>query len=234
MPLSPEEARALGCLLEKERTTPDAYPLSLNALVSACNQSTNRSPVVSYSEETVEAALDQLRERGFVRRGVYPGSRVIKYKHVLGEALGLGAPELALIGVLLLRGPQTPGELKTRTERLHAFTDAAELQDTLEALFTREEPLAKRLAREPGQKEARVRELLTDPSGDVTAAPDEGTVVWKPDPDEVRQTPPAAPVAAPAPADDGAAALTERLETLEAEVATLRRDLEMLGETLRG
>jgi hypothetical protein len=92
MPLSPEEARVLGCLLEKERTTPDAYPLSMNALQSACNQSTNRSPVVSYDEDTVEAALDQLRERSFVRRGVYPGSRVIKYKHVLGEALGVGAP----------------------------------------------------------------------------------------------------------------------------------------------
>ena len=88
MPLSPEEARVLGCLLEKERTTPDAYPLSLNALVSACNQSTNRSPVVQYREDTVEAALDALRERSFVRRGVYPGSRVIKYRHVLDEALG--------------------------------------------------------------------------------------------------------------------------------------------------
>jgi uncharacterized protein YceH (UPF0502 family) len=225
MPLSPEEARALGCLLEKERTTPDAYPLSMNALVSACNQSTNRSPVVSYSEDTVEAALDQLRERGFVRRGVYPGSRVIKYKHVLGEALGVGEAELALLGVLLLRGPQTPGELKTRTERLHAFADAAAVQDTLDGLFTREEPLAKRLEREPGQKEARVRELLTDPAADVHAEPDEGTVVWKPDPDAV---------AAPAPPDGGAAGLTQRLEALEAEVATLRRDLEMLRDSLGG
>lgn len=231
MSLSPEEARVLGCLLEKERTTPDAYPLSMNALVSACNQSTNRSPVVSYREETVEAALDQLRERGFVRRGVYPGSRVIKYKHVLGEALGVGEPELALIGVLLLRGPQTPGELKARTERLHAFADAAALQDTLDGLFTRAEPLAKRLEREPGQKEARVRELLTDPAaGDVTAEPDEGTVVWKPEPGE-----PGPPVtAAVAATDDGSAALTERLEALEAEVTTLRRDLEMLRDSLGG
>jgi uncharacterized protein YceH (UPF0502 family) len=233
MSLSPEEARALGCLLEKERTTPDAYPLSMNALVSACNQSTNRSPVVSYSEDTVEAALDQLRERGFVRRGVYPGSRVIKYKHVLEEALGLGAPELALIGVLLLRGPQTPGELKSRTERLHAFADAAALQDTLDGLFTREEPLAKRLEREPGQKEARVRELLTDPAGDVTAAPDEGTVVWNPEPGAAG-APAAAPVPAPAAAVDGASTLTDRLEALEAEVAALRRDLEVLRDSLGG
>jgi uncharacterized protein len=237
MSLSPEEARALGCLLEKERTTPDGYPLSMNALVSACNQSTNRSPVVSYSEDTVEAALDQLRERGFVRRGVYPGSRVIKYKHVLEEALGLGPSELALIGVLLLRGPQTPGELKSRTERLHAFADAAALQDTLDGLFTRDEPLAKRLEREPGQKEARVRELLTDPAGDVTAAPDEGTVVWNPEPGAAgapAATPAPAPTAAPAPAGDGAADLTDRLEALEAEVATLRRDLEMLRDSLGG
>jgi uncharacterized protein YceH (UPF0502 family) len=234
MPLSPEEARVLGCLLEKERTTPDAYPLSMNALVSACNQSTNRNPVVSYSEDTVEAALDQLRERSFVRRGVYPGSRVIKYKHVLAEALGVGEPELALLGVLLLRGPQTPGELKTRTERLHPFPDVAALQDTLDGLFTRGEPLAKRLEREPGQKEARVRELLTDlAAGGVTAEPDEGTVVWKAEPGE-----PGAPAVAPdttsATADDGAAALTERLEALEAEVSTLRRDLEVLRDSLGG
>jgi uncharacterized protein YceH (UPF0502 family) len=232
MSLSPEEARVLGCLLEKERTTPDAYPLSMNALVAACNQSTNRNPVVSYSEETVEAALDRLRERSFVRRGVYPGSRVIKYKHVLGEALGVGEPELALLGVLLLRGPQTPGELKARTERLYAFADAVELQDTLDRLFTRGEPLAKRLEREPGQKEARVRELLTDPAaGEVTAEPGEGTVVWKP---EHEDGPAPSPPSAAVPTDDGAAALTERLEALEAEVSTLRRDLEMLRETLRG
>jgi uncharacterized protein len=233
MSLSPEEARVLGCLLEKERTTPDAYPLSMNALVSACNQSTNRSPVVSYSEDTVEAALDQLRERSFVRRGVYPGSRVIKYKHVLGEALGVGEPELALLGVLLLRGPQTPGELKTRTERLHAFPDPAAVQDTLDRLFTRTEPLARRLEREPGQKEARVRELLTDPAaGDVTAEPDEGTVVWKAGDGE--SAAPAVAPPTPVVADDEAAALTERLEALEAEVVTLRRDLDMLRDSLGG
>ncbi len=229
MPLSPEEARVLGCLLEKERTTPDGYPLTMNALLSACNQSTNRSPVVSYREDIVEVALDQLRERSFVRRGVYPGSRVIKYKHVLGEALGVGEPELALLGVLLLRGPQTPGELKARTERLHAFSDVVELQDTLERLFTRDEPLAQRLGREPGQKEARVRELLTDPAGDVHAEPDEGTVVWKPDPEAA----PAATAAAPAGGGDDAAVI-ERLAGLEAEVATLRRDLEMLRDSLGG
>jgi uncharacterized protein YceH (UPF0502 family) len=132
----------------------------------------------------------------------------------------------------MLRGPQTPGELKSRTERLYAFADAAELQDTLDRLFSRDEPLAKRLEREPGQKEARVRELLTDPAGDVTAAPDEGRVVWKPDVEDGGA--PAGVAAVPAPANDGAAALTARLEALEAEVATLRRDLEMLRDSLGG
>ena len=112
-------------------------------------------PVVSYSEPTVEAALDSLRERGFVRRGVYPGSRVIKYRHVLDEALKIGPPQMALLCVMLLRGPQTPGELKSRTERLHPFKDLVAIEDALDRLAAGDEPLARRLAREPGQKEAR-------------------------------------------------------------------------------
>jgi uncharacterized protein YceH (UPF0502 family) len=174
MSLSPEEARVLGCLLEKERTTPDAYPLSMNALVAACNQSTNRSPVVSYGEETVETALDALRERGFVRRGVYPGSRVIKYKHVLDEALALGAPELALVGVLLLRGPQTPGELKQRVERLYPFGSLPEVEETLQDLIVRE--LVARLPRRPGQKEERYVQLLGgDEAPEPAAVPETRT-----------------------------------------------------------
>lgn len=221
VPLSPEEARVLGCLLEKERTTPDGYPLSMNALIAACNQSTNRSPVVDYGEDTVEAALDTLRERAFVRRGVYPGSRVIKYRHALDEALGVGPAELALLCVLLLRGSQTPGELKSRTERLHPFADLVALDDALDRLSNRDEPLARRLDREPGQKEARVRELLTEPGGDVIAqVPEDGPVVWK-----------AEPESAPAPPAVG---LTERLVALEAEVAALRRDLEVLRDSLGG
>ncbi len=226
MPLSPEEARVLGCLLEKERTTPDAYPLSLNALVSACNQSTNRSPVVQYRDDTVEAALDGLRERDFVRRGVYPGSRVIKYRHVLDEALGIGPPELALLCVMLLRGPQTPGELKSRTERLHPFRDLVTVDDGLDRLSSREEPLARRLPREPGQKEARVRELLTEVGGEVTAlVPDDAPVEWKP-----------APVvgAAPEDAPNGGKGLAERVGVLESEVATLRNELEALRDSLGG
>jgi uncharacterized protein YceH (UPF0502 family) len=215
----------LGCLLEKERTTPDAYPLSLNALVSACNQSTNRSPVVQYRDETVEAALDELRERNFVRRGVYPGSRVIKYRHVLDEALGVGPPEMALLCVMLLRGPQTPGELKSRTERLHGFRDLVAIEDTLDRLSTRDEPLARRLSREPGQKEARVRELLTEAGGEVTArVPDDAPVEWKPEP--VIEAP-----AEPATESHG---LDQRVATLEDEVATLRRELEALRDSLGG
>jgi uncharacterized protein YceH (UPF0502 family) len=232
VPLSPEEARVLGCLLEKERTTPDAYPLSLNALVAACNQATNRSPVVHYSEPTVETALDELRERSFVRRGVYPGSRVIKYRHVLDEALKVGPPELALLCVLLLRGPQTSGELKSRTERLHPFRDLVGVNDALDRLSGRDEPLARRLPREPGQKEARVRELLTEAGGEVTAAvPEDAPVEWKPDP--VREEASIAPVAPVAPpvADDGLAA---RVTALEADLAAVRTELEVLRDSLGG
>jgi uncharacterized protein YceH (UPF0502 family) len=233
MSLSPEEARVLGCLLEKERTTPDAYPLSLNALVAACNQSTNRSPVVRYDEPTVEAALDTLRERSFVRRGVYPGSRVIKYRHVLDEALKLGPPELALLCVMLLRGPQTPGELKSRTERLHPFRDLTALDDALDRLSGRDEPLARRLPREPGQKEARTRELLTDTETDVTAViPDDTPLERRPDP-AARPAPASspAPAARPVAATDG---LADRVEALEAEVAALRAELERLRDSLGG
>jgi len=210
--LTPEEARVLGCLLEKERTTPDAYPLSLNALVAACNQSTNRAPVVHYDEATVEAALDGLRERGFARRGVYPGSRVIKYRHALDEELKLGPDETALLCVLLLRGPQTPGELKSRTERLHAFAGLTEIDDALDRLAGREEPLARRLPREAGQKEARVAQLLSD--GDAQLA----TVVPEPE-------------AAAVPAPSG---LAERVAALEAEVASQRAELDRLRDALGG
>jgi hypothetical protein len=225
VPVGPEEARVLGCLLEKERTTPDAYPLSLNALVGACNQSTNRTPVVQYREETVETALDQLRERSFVRRGVYPGSRVIKYRHVLDEALGLDRPEQALLCVLLLRGPQTTGELKTRTERMHPFRDVVEVNDVLDRMAARDDPLARRLEREPGQKEVRVRELLTDATAHVSArVPDDAPVEWKPDPASE-------PVGSPTTPDAG---LAGRVEALEAEVASLRQQLEVLRDSLGG
>jgi uncharacterized protein YceH (UPF0502 family) len=152
------EIRVLGCLLEKQRTTPDQYPLSLNALRLACNQSTNRDPVVDYDERTIKAALDRMSNRGWTRFASGASSRALKYRHLLNEALGLSDPELAVLAVLMLRGAQTPGELKQRTERLHRFGSSAEVVQTLEGLAQRE--LVRRLERRPGQKEERYEQLL--------------------------------------------------------------------------
>jgi uncharacterized protein YceH (UPF0502 family) len=152
------EIRVLGCLIEKQRTTPDVYPLSLNALRLACNQSTNRDPVVDYDEPTIRAALERLSRKGWVRLASGQGSRAVKYRHLLGEALQLSEEEVALIAVLMLRGPQTPGELKQRTERLHSFASLSEVGQTLTELTERE--LVERLPRAPGQKEERYVQLL--------------------------------------------------------------------------
>ena len=126
--LTAEEARVLGCLIEKEATTPAAYPLTLNSLRLACNQSTSREPVVDYSDHDIEQALRTLRERGLTRNVHSTSNRAMKYRHVVPEALGLDVDEVAIIGVLILRGPQTIGELKSRTERIHAFADLAEVE----------------------------------------------------------------------------------------------------------
>jgi uncharacterized protein len=158
MDLGPVELRVLGCLIEKQRTTPDVYPLSLNALRTACNQATNRDPVVSYDEPTIRAALDELSRRGWVRLASGPGSRAVKYRHLLDYALGLSDGELSLLAVLMLRGAQTPGELKQRSERLHAFASLDELLQTLTGLIERE--LVARLVRRPGQKEERYAHRL--------------------------------------------------------------------------
>jgi uncharacterized protein len=132
------ELRVLGCLIEKQRTTPEVYPLSLNALRAACNQSTNREPVVDYDEAKIRGALERLSRKGWVRLASGPGSRAVKYRHLLPEALGLSDAELALLAVLMLRGPQTLGELKQRTERLHPFAALEEVETTLRALIDRE------------------------------------------------------------------------------------------------
>ena len=147
----------LGCLLEKQQTTPDAYPLTLNSLRLACNQSTNRDPVVDYDEATVREAAQRLGKRGWSRLTSYHGSRSAKYRHLLDDALGLAPDERALLCVLMLRGPQTLGELKQRTERLHAFSDLGSVEDALERLTARE--LGRWLERRPGQKEARYGHL---------------------------------------------------------------------------
>ena len=156
----------LGCLLEKARTTPDQYPLSLNAVATACNQSTNRWPVVRYDDDTVEAALDELRVLGLVRREKPYGGRAIKYSELVRQVVPLGEPELGLLAVLLLRGAQTPGELKARTERLHHFADLGELDATLGRLAAHEDgAIVQQLPREAGRKESRWRDCW-QPSGD--------------------------------------------------------------------
>jgi uncharacterized protein len=188
------EIRVLGCLIEKQRTTPDAYPLSLNALRLACNQATNRDPVVAYEEREIKAALDRMSNRGWTRFASGVSSRALKYRQLLDEALGLSEPEISLLGVLMLRGPQTVGELKQRSERLHRFGSIAEVAETLDGLTQRE--LVARLERRPGQKEERWQQLL---GGDAELAAA------------------AEPVAPPVPSEgaDRLGAIEERLERLE-------------------
>lgn len=207
--LSAPEVRVLGCLLEKQRTTPDAYPLSLNALCLACNQSTNRDPVVDYEQATVRDALHRLERRGFTRLASGAGSRAPKYRHLLDEALPMDRSEQALMCVLMLRGAQTPGELKQRTERMQPFGDLAEVLETLERLIERE--LVSRLPRRPGQKEERYRQLLEADGADGAGQ--------APGAREPAATPPP-PVSAPGAL--GLDELRERLTRLEREVGELR------------
>jgi uncharacterized protein YceH (UPF0502 family) len=192
----PVQLRVLGCLIEKQRTTPDAYPLSINALRLACNQSTNRDPVVEYDEQTVRGALHALSRKELVRLASGPGSRAVKYRHLLEEKLELSGAELSLLAVLMLRGAQTLGELKQRTERMHRFESLAQVAETLEVLIDRE--LAQRLPRRPGQKEERFEHLLGERSAEG-APPDEEAMPVAADP------------------------LEERVRRLEAEMAELRR-----------
>jgi uncharacterized protein YceH (UPF0502 family) len=217
--LSSEEVRVLGCLLEKQRTTPDAYPLSLNALRLACNQSTNREPVVDYDEGTLRAALHQLERRGAVR--LASGSRAAKYRHLLAEALPMDGGEQALMSVLMLRGPQTPGELKQRVDRMHAFADLAAVHETLGSLIERE--LVLRLERRPGQKEERYVQLLEDRDGDTASAADAADTGVAPAGREANQERGhGEDPAAPRHDGDELAELRERVELLEGEVAELR------------
>ena len=170
--LSVEEARVLGCLMEKAVTTPDNYPLSVNALINACNQSTNRDPIVSYDESTVERVLEGLRDKGVSRRVRATGQRVVKHRHVVDEALQLSVPQYSVLGVLLLRGAQTPGELKQRTERWHAFRSLDDVEETLQRLADRGH--VRQLERRPGQKESRWLTLVVatdEPAASADGAP---------------------------------------------------------------
>jgi hypothetical protein len=158
MDADPVELRVLGCLIEKQRTTPDQYPLSLNALRLAANQSTNRDPIVDYDEGTIRAALDKLGRRNWTRLASGPGSRVAKFRHLLEDALALTPSQLALLAVLMLRGPQTVGELRTRSERLYPFPSTDDVELNLMELAERE--LVLRLPKRPGEREERWTQLL--------------------------------------------------------------------------
>lgn len=204
MDADPVELRVLGCLLEKQRTTPDQYPLSLNGLRLACNQTTNRDPIVALTEPEIHEALQRLARRGWTRLASGAGSRAAKYRHLLDEALGLADDEVAILCVLMLRGPQTAGELNQRTGRLHPFAGLDEIQTTLDHLAG--SSLVERLGRRPGQKEERYRHLL---GGAEDAAADG-----------------AGPDMATAPSS--VAELAARVTALEAEVAQVRRALATL------
>lgn len=198
------EARVLGSLIEKQLTTPEYYPLTLNAVMAACNQKTSRDPVVSYDEQTVQGALDSLHDKFLVYLFHGSTSRVVKYKHMLPSVYELEPSEVAVICVLLLRGAQTLGEIHTRTSRLYDFKDLNDVQESLDSLSRRDEPVIVRLERQPGQKEARFTHLL---SGAVAA---ETIAVSRP---------------------AGAAQKDERIEKLEEEITSLREEFSALKET---
>ena len=247
--LTPPEQRVLGCLIEKRWTTPEQYPLSLNALRLACNQSTNRDPVTHYEETTVREAAQRLSLYGLTRLASGHGSRAIKYRHLAEEALGLGREELAVLAVLLLRGPQTPGELKARTERMAPLASLADVERVLGALSER--GYARRLGRRPGQKEDRFEHLLGGAGEDEGAWPAQAPAGASQAPAGASQIPVGAsqipagasqiPVAAPPPqpgawqpgagpvsAENGS--LAERVAALENEVASLRAALNELRQ----
>lgn len=206
--------RVLGCLVEKEATTPDVYPLSTNALVAACNQKTSRHPIVRFDDKTVDATMLALRERGFARTVRGAGHRTPKHRHVLDEALGLSGQELALFSVLMLRGEQTTGELRQRTERYCEFASLEAVEGTLADLTTHSQRLAIKLEREAGQKEPRWKHRV----GGVPSAP-------------APATPAAAPVPADTPSSDAAtptATVPNSADDLEGEVAALRDQLATL------
>jgi uncharacterized protein len=222
--LTPPEQRVLGCLIEKRWTTPDQYPLSLNALRLACNQSTNRDPVTTYDEATVRQAADRLTKYGLARLASGHSSRATKYRHLAEEGLGLGREELAVLAVLLLRGPQTPGELKARSDRMASLGSLSDVERVLTVLGDR--GYARRLGRRPGQKEDRFEQLLGGAGTPTDSAEPISAPSYQP------TTPPPAPAAA-APAQPVALHqanddLESRVAALEADVAALRAELARL------
>src|SRR5580698_7025591 len=200
--LTESEVRVLGSLIEKDITTPDYYPLSLNALMNACNQKSNREPVMQLDEDTVRDALEGLQQVRMAGPARGTDSRVTKYEQRLQEVFNFTRAETAILCVLLLRGPQTPGELRGRTERMHRFEDLTEVQSTLQRLMQRDPPLVKILPRQPGTKEARYKHLL---SGDV---PDDADVAR-----------------APSPAFAGSSNDADRIASMEDALSTLRKEV---------
>jgi uncharacterized protein len=213
--LSAPECRVLGSLIEKELTTPEYYPLSLNALVNACNQKSNRDPLMNLDEETVKQALQRLNKESLAGPADNMVSRVTKYEHRLQEAYNFTRHEIAILCELLLRGPQTPGELRSRADRMHSFEDLGVVHSTLQRLMKREPPLVALLPRQPGTKEARYAQLL---SGDVDG--------WRSEPESE--------AAAPAPTggdriarlEDQLAGLQREIETLQQQFAAFRKQFE--------
>ena len=199
--LSDVEARVLGSLVEKEITTPEYYPLSLHALINACNQKSNREPMMTLDEDAVRSAIRVLNDLGLTRFASTADSRVGKYEHRLNEAFNFYRPEIAILCVLLLRGPQTPGELRTRTERMYSFEDLESVHNALNLLAKREPPLVKALPRQPGTKESRYVHLLSP-------VPETSTV--NDAPSELKST------------------ATNRIVELEAEIQQLRVDVTTL------
>jgi len=216
--LSPAQARVLGALVEKEVTTPDYYPLSLNALVNACNQLTNREPVMHLDDEEVHLALRRLEDLGLAGRARAADGRVAKYEHWLGEAFNFTRAETALICVLLLRGPQTPGELRSRTDRLHHFEEIADVLAGLQKLAEREPSLVAVLPRQPGTKESRYAHLLSGPV--EFALPTERAFAAR---TAAQYTPRAA-------SDDPAH--EDRIAQLEATVAALKQEVAALRQKI--
>ena len=240
--LTPPEQRVLGCLIEKRWTTPDQYPLSLNALRLACNQSTNRDPVTTYDEATVRQAADRLTKYGLARLASGHSSRATKYRHLAEDGLGLGRDELAVLAVLLLRGPQTPGELKARSDRMASIASLSDVERVLSVLADR--GYVRRLGRRPGQKEDRFEQLL----GGAGAEANAGDIGSATAPTAFAQTPPApaatpptppapaatapapTPTAPPATAPEADGDLEARVRALEADVAALRAELARLRQ----
>jgi uncharacterized protein YceH (UPF0502 family) len=216
--LNSVEARILGALVEKDITTPDYYPLSLNAVVSACNQKNNRDPVMTLDEAAAREALDGLHNKNLAGPASGADSRVTKYEHRLQEMFNFTRGETAILGVLLLRGPQTPGQLRARAERMHGFEDLTEVQSSLQRLMERDPPLARVLPRQPGTKESRYMHLLSGDTKDPGMA----------DASVARVPSPAYPVTnAAIPSTD-----RDRITHLEDEVATLRKEVTDLKQQL--